>query len=73
MSGSEVAVVALIYLMIGLVAVAIPIIAAIWVYNDAKSRQNDSAAIWAVGTVLAWFAVLIVYLIVRPDYRDRPC
>jgi len=49
----------------------VPILAALWVYRDAMSRNNPNAVIWTVGTVLAWFAVLIVYLIVRPDFRSE--
>ncbi len=60
-----------IMLMVGLVALAMPILSAIWVYRDAAARNNPNAAIWAVGTVLAWFAVIVVYLVVRPDYRSQ--
>ncbi len=58
-------------LMFAALAVSIPILSAIWVYRDAAARNNPNAAIWAVGTVLAWFAVIVVYLVVRPDYRSQ--
>ena len=52
----------------GLAALAIPILTAVWVYRDAERRGNSSAAIWAVGSAVAWPVVLIVYLIVRPRH-----
>lgn len=61
----------LVVLLVMSLCLIAPIIAAIWVYHDAKSRRNDAAAIWTVGTALAWLPVLIVYLIVRPDYREK--
>ena len=53
-------------ILVGPILAALPIITALWVYHDAKARQNTSATVWAVGAVLAWVPVLIVYLIVRP-------
>lgn len=50
----------------GLAALAIPILTAVWVYRDAERRGNSSAAIWAVGSLVGWPLVLILYLIVRP-------
>lgn len=50
-------------------ALILPIATAIWVYRDATERNNKDAAIWTVGSLIAWPLVAIVYLIVRPDRR----
>ncbi len=54
-----------------LVLAVLPIITAVWVYRDATSRNNKDAAIWAVGSALAWPLVVIIYLIIRPGAQQN--
>lgn len=51
---------------------AAPIFAAVWIYRDATRRNDASAAVWAVGAVLAWPVALIVYLILRNQGQHYP-
>lgn len=72
-SGAETAVMFVLWFLLALAAVSIPIITALWIYKDASRRGDPQAAIWAVGSAIAWPVVLIVYLLVRSDrnYGDR--
>lgn len=58
--------------ILALVIMALVVFTAVWVYRDATSRGNKDAAIWTVGSLIAWPIVLIVYLIVRPGGQDKP-
>lgn len=56
--------------MLGLIMLAIVIITAVWVYEDAKKRKLDkgeSATAWALGTLLFWIIVFPYYLIKRSN------
>lgn len=55
-------------LIIGVILI-LPFVLAYWVYNDAKQRGNDNAALWAVAvgglTFLTFFGgilALVVYI-----------
>jgi len=41
------------------------VIAAVWMYQDARRRGDNGAAAWAIGGILAWPLTLVVYLIVH--------
>ncbi len=70
-SGSgEATVVFILWFVLVLAALSIPIITALWVFKDAQRRDDPQAAIWAVGSAVAWPIVLIVYLLIR-DQRQR--
>lgn len=58
--------------MVALFALSIPVITALWIYKDASRKGDQSAAIWAVGSAIAWPIVLIVYLLVRDQRQDYP-
>ncbi len=45
----------------------ISILLAYWAYKDAKSRNMDSPALWAIIVFFLGLIGLIIYLIVRPD------
>lgn len=56
-------------LVFGLLWLALPFLLAYWIYQDAASRGNDSAALWALAaggftflTFFGGFLVLAVYL-----------
>lgn len=55
------------------ILLVVPIALAVWVYRDGKRRANPHAAmhaaVWAVGLAICWPVVIVVYLIVRPDFR----
>ncbi len=59
-------------MVLGFVLVAL---LAAWVYWDAKTRQVDKPAVWALGTFLLAIVVLPVWLIKRPATGGptRPC
>ncbi|MBX0294296.1 hypothetical protein [Haloarcula nitratireducens] len=61
----------LIILFIFVIGLVILVGATYWVYNDAQSRGNDNAALWAVLTALGFFIglvpgflVIVIYLVV---------
>ncbi|MBV0922826.1 hypothetical protein KTS45_01305 [Halomicroarcula limicola] len=61
----------IIILLIFVVGLVILVGATYWVYNDAQSRGNDNAALWAVLTALGFFIglvpgllVIVIYLVV---------
>jgi len=59
-------------LLLPLLIVAVPIFSAVWVYRDASSKGSPSATIWCIGTVLVWFPVFILYLLIRANiYGDH--
>lgn len=49
--------------LIGLLLLIVPFVLAYWVYNDAASRGNENAALWAVAvgglTFLTFFGGLL--------------
>jgi len=56
-------------LIFGLLYLIIPFVSAYWVFNDAESRGNDNAALWALAvgglfflTFLGGFLALAVYV-----------
>lgn len=59
-------------ILLPVVGLAILIATAVWVYKDATSRGIKEAAIWTVGSLIAWPIVFIVYLIVRPGKSSNP-
>ena len=59
-----------VWLILAIASLSILIITAVWVYRDAQRRDDPQAAVWAVGSAIAWPIVLIVYLLVR-DQRQR--
>lgn len=59
-------------LLLPLLIVAVPIFSAVWVYRDASSKGSPSATIWCIGTVLVWFPVFVLYLLIRANiYGDH--
>lgn len=72
-SGSgEAAVLFVVWFVLAIAALSIPIITAVWVYKDATRRSDQSAAVWAVGSAIAWPIILIVYLLVRNQRQQYP-
>ena len=59
--------------LIGLVALAVWIALAIWVYRDAKSRGMDNAVLLTIVTVITGILGLIIYLLMRPKGNLVPC
>ena len=57
-------------LIIGLLFLILPFVFAYWVYNDAESRGEENAALWAVvaglasivGSPVAGLLVVVVYV-----------
>ena len=45
------------------------IIVGVWIYRDSAVRRNPSAVLWVIGAIVSWIPALVIYLIVRPDYR----
>ena len=61
-------------LIIGLFLVIIPFVVAYWVYNDAESRGEENAALWALAvgaltflTLFGGLLALAVYIWQRPE------
>lgn len=57
----------LVFMLFFLVVTAAWLYAAYWVYNDARRRGSDNAAIWGVGVFLIGFLGLLLYLVVRDE------
>lgn len=49
--------------------IVIPIIVGVWMHQDAATRRNPSSVLWVLGAIVSWIPALVIYLIVRPDYR----
>jgi hypothetical protein len=45
--------------------IIITLVAAAWVYRDAKQRGNPNALVWAIGVFLFWILALPLYLLQR--------
>ena len=61
-------------LLLGILfAIGIPILIGVFVYRDAARRQDCSPILWAlVAALVPAYIGLIVYLIVRNDYPQKP-
>ena len=59
----------IIIIFVFLLVLAIPVASAVWVFTDASRRANRNAGLWTVGALFLWFPALLIYLIVRPDFR----
>lgn len=60
-------------LIIGLFFLILPFVLAYWVYSDARSRENDNAALWALavgGLTVLTLVGGILALVVYPWDRD---
>lgn len=70
----------IIFVILLILSVLIPVGMAFWVYQDAQSRNNDDATLWALGTVLAGLfgsvfaagGVLLLYLLVGREGAGSP-
>lgn len=61
-------------LIIAIVAIVVPFVLAYWVYNDAESRGEENAALWALAvgaltfmTLFGGLLALAVYIWQRPE------
>ncbi|XER13753.1 hypothetical protein SATMO3_40060 [Sporomusa aerivorans] len=52
-------------------ALSIPILAAAWVYSDAKSCGSSSPKLWAIGVFGLLIIFLPLYFIMRPSKKSR--
>jgi ABC-type tungstate transport system substrate-binding protein len=59
--------------IIPLVALAIQIAIAVWVYKDAKARGMDNAVLLTVLTVFTGLIGLLIYLLMRPKGNLVAC
>jgi len=63
----------IIFLLFGLVGLAVTIFILVWVYKDAKARGDQNAVIWIILIIVASWIGLIIYLVVRPKGDLVPC
>lgn len=47
-------------------------IAAVWVYRDAKQRESKRPLLWAIGVLGVLIVFLPLYLIFRPRKKTAP-
>jgi hypothetical protein len=47
-------------------ALSIPLIAAAWVYSDAKARGSSAPKLWAIGVFGLFIVFLPLYFMLRP-------
>ncbi|MFN2509603.1 MAG: hypothetical protein ABR589_12630 [Chthoniobacterales bacterium] len=59
--------------IIALVALAIQIAIAVWVYRDAKNRGMDNAVLLTILTILTGLLGLLIYLLMRPKGNLVAC
>ena len=59
--------------IVPLVALAIQLAIAFWVYKDAKARGMDNAVLLTVLTVFTGLIGLLIYLLMRPKGNLVPC
>lgn len=56
-----------------LLALAVAIALAVWVYRDAKARGMDNAMLLTIVTAITGILGLIIYLLMRPKGNLVPC
>ncbi len=59
--------------LVMLVALAVWVALAIFVYKDAKSRGMDNAVLLTIVTVITGILGLVIYLLMRPKGTLVPC